>query len=195
MRKHALCDLLDPAHPVAQDVIGPVVRVFKGFDGFCADHAPVGYNANATDRKALFEPLDDGQKRGHIGGIAGPHLATDRLAFIVDDGADHHLGKIGPVVLAKASFADALSAATFEVDRGGIEKDQIQIRKKVPAMVKDQLLDLILVTAGSKWSGSGLVAYFFTQKAHGPIKVMKVQTIDALDEIITAPAAAEAVRT
>jgi hypothetical protein len=62
-------------------------------------------------------------------------------------------------------------------------------------MGKDQLLDLILVTARSKWSGSGLVAYLFTQKAHGPIKVMKVQTIDALDEIITAPAAAEAVRT
>jgi hypothetical protein len=40
-------------------------------------------------------------------------------------------------------------------------------------MGKDQLLELILVTAGSKCSGSGLVAYCFTQKAHGPMKVIR----------------------
>ena len=83
----------------------------------------------------------------------------------------------------------------LEVDRGSIEKNKIHIRKQVTAMGKDQFLDQIFVTGGRKRGGSDLVADFFTQKAHGPVKVMKDQTTNAVDEIITAPAAAEAVGT
>jgi len=61
-----------------------------------------------------------------ISRVARPHLAADGLALIIDDSADHHLGKVGPVVLAIASFTDALATAAFKVDRGGIKKDQIQ---------------------------------------------------------------------
>jgi hypothetical protein len=61
-------------------------------------------------------------------------------------------------------------------------------------MVKKQFLDKILVGVSSKGSGSGLVAGFLILKSHGPILVMKVQTIDTAVVMITVKAAAEAVR-
>lgn len=139
-----------------------VVRRFKDFKGLWADHPPVGDNANASDRKSLFESLDDGQKRGHIGCIAEPHLTTYRLSLIVNDSAYHHLGKIGPVFLAKASLADTQAAMDLEVNRGGFEKEKIQIGEQVPTIGNDQFLDHILVTAERKKGGSDLVADFFT---------------------------------
>jgi hypothetical protein len=55
--------------------------------------------------------------------MAWAHLATNRLALIVDDGTDHHLSKRSPVVLAETSLADTLSALFFKVDRVCIEKN------------------------------------------------------------------------
>jgi hypothetical protein len=83
---------------------------------FGADHAPVGHNAHLTDLKAFFKPLNDGQRRCDIGRIAGPHLATDGLPLVIDNGTHHHLYKIRAMVLAKASLPDTLTTATLEVD-------------------------------------------------------------------------------
>ena len=148
MREHAISDLFDLAHTGPQNVGDRVIRGLKFCYRLGADHAPVGHNAHAADLEALLEPFNDGQKCCDIGRVAGPHLTADGLALIVDDGPDHHLDKIGPVVLAEASLPDALPAAALEVDRGGVEKDQIQIREQIPAMGEDKLLDKVLVAAG-----------------------------------------------
>ncbi|MCJ8503243.1 hypothetical protein MRX98_21900, partial [Desulfatitalea sp. M08but] len=151
-------------------------------------------NANAIDVEALLEPLDHRQKRCDIGRIAGPHLATNRPALIVDNRPDHHLDKIVPMILAEFSLTDALSATALEVNRGGIEKDQIQIRKQVATIRKQELFNQILVAARRNAGAVVRPADLLTQKTHGAVKMMKVQSFDAVDDVIAAPAAAKTVR-
>ncbi|MCJ8503241.1 hypothetical protein MRX98_21890, partial [Desulfatitalea sp. M08but] len=151
-------------------------------------------DANPINAEALLEPLANGQKRCDIGRIAGPHLTTNRPALIVDHRSDHHLNKIGPMALAESSLTDALSATALEVNRGGIEKDQIQIRKQVATIRKQELFNQILVAARQNDGGVVRPADLLPQKTHGAVQMMKVQPFDAVDDVIAAPAAAKTVR-
>ena len=57
---------------------------------------------------------------GDIGGIAGPHLRTDRTAVAVEQLGNEHLAKIGPVVLRVAVPAEAIAAGAGEDEAGGV---------------------------------------------------------------------------
>jgi hypothetical protein len=91
------------------------------------------------------------------------------------------------VVLAKPTLADGLTSAAFKIDRGGIEKDQIQFGEKIFALKKNVLFDRILNASGSKGRRIFLIAKFFTQKAHGPVEMMQIKLIDTVNYIAVSP--------
>jgi hypothetical protein len=165
----------------------------KVFDRIGADHTSVGNNAKAVDTKSLSDSLGYRDQRFDISRIAWPHLATDGLAFIVDNGSDNHLIQIGPVVFAKSFFANGCAAGAFEVDGGGIEKDQIQTGEHVPLIEENRFFYQILVASGSKRRSGFLVINDFSQKGHCPVKMMKIQLLSAVDAVISAPPFAKAI--
>ena len=67
-----------------------------------------------------MDPVDDRQQPGDIGGIARPHLRTDRTAVAVEQLGNEHLAKIGPVVLRVAVPAEAIAAGAGEDEAGGV---------------------------------------------------------------------------
>jgi hypothetical protein len=73
--------------------------------GLGADHAPVGHDAEASDRKALTDRLHHRQQTLDVGRVARPHLTADRQPRVIDDHPEHQLLRIRPVVLAEAALA------------------------------------------------------------------------------------------
>jgi hypothetical protein len=99
------------------------------FQGGCADHATVSDNTEIADAKAAAKSFDLRYQSSHIGRVPRPHFTTDRPTVVVENGTNHHLVQIWPVVFTKAPFTKVTTALTLEVDRGRIEKDQVQLTK------------------------------------------------------------------
>src|SRR5262249_15096050 len=114
-----LADFLAAPHAGSEDV-GPTLLV-QVVNGFLADHAPVGDDADLGDAKAPIEAIDDRYQRLDIGGVARPHLTADRPAVAVEHRADDHLIPIRSMVLAVPVLAQLLAAFAFEGNRGRVE--------------------------------------------------------------------------
>ena len=66
-------------------------------------------------RKRGAQPVDHRDKRGDVGGVARPHLRTDRPPLLIDDDADDHLVQLRPVVLGMAALTERFAALTVEI--------------------------------------------------------------------------------
>jgi len=64
--------------------------------------------------------------------------------MIVENSPDHHLIEIRPMVLAVASLAQGLSPFPLKVERGGIEKDQVQPLEQMPLAVEEVFFRKVL---------------------------------------------------
>jgi hypothetical protein len=67
------------------------LRFLQRGNGLGADHAAIGYNADAADGKTRAQPVDDRQLGGHVGSIAGPQLGAQRPSVLIHDQPDNHL--------------------------------------------------------------------------------------------------------
>ena len=59
----------------------------------------IGDNAHACDAEAAAQPVDHGDQRRYIGGVAWPHLRAHWPRIAVDHPRKDHLPKIGTMVL------------------------------------------------------------------------------------------------
>ena len=134
--------------------------------------------------------LADRHQRFYIGGVAGPHLAADRPAFIVNDHPDDHLLEIRPVILAEAPFAETLSAFPLEVDRGGIKENQLEAAEQITPAFEHVFFDQLLVAPGRQIGSSGLVRKLLSQKRHRTVKMMKFNRVGTGNGVISSPAIA-----
>src|SRR5215472_5546602 len=100
-------------------------------------------------RKRVLSRSMTGKRGGHVGGVAGPQLGTDRPPAAVDDDGEHDLFQIRAVVLRVAVLAEALAAGTLEIKRSGVEKHKAQFAEQVVAQGKQPLLDEVL---GGAWA-------------------------------------------
>src|SRR5215207_312890 len=93
------------------------------------------------------------------------------------------------MVLAEAPLADVLTTFALEVDRRGVEEDQLQIAEEVPAVVEDPLLDPVLEAAGCERRLARLlvVGQLLTEPGHGPVEVMELQGVTPLDLVVLLP--------
>jgi hypothetical protein len=142
--KHLFPDLLVFAHPGAKD-IGDRVLPLQVFEVLGADHAAVGDDAKLLDIEAMPHVLAYRHERFDIGGIAGPHLATDRPALIVNEHSHDHLLEVRPVILAEAPFAEALSAFSLKVDRRIVDENQLKAAEQIAPGLEHVLFDEVLV--------------------------------------------------
>src|SRR5205823_4830296 len=90
-------------------------------------------------------------------GVAWPQLAADRSPLAVEHGADDHLLLVGAMVLAVAVLAQALTAFALKVQRGGVEKDHVQLAEQVTAAGEQLLLDGVLGGAQYEFAGALLL--------------------------------------
>src|SRR5207342_2425904 len=93
------------------------------------------------DPEPAAEAIDDRDQRLHVGRVARPQFAADRPALAVEHRPHDHLVEVGSMVLAEPPPADVLAALALEVDRGGIEEDQLQAAEEVPPVIEHTLLD------------------------------------------------------
>ena len=123
-----------------------------------------------------------GIKCRHISGVAGPQLTANRPPLAVEHRADDHLVEVGPMVLAEAALADVLAPFSLEVDRSGVEEDELEIGEEVAAVGEEILLDPVLDASGCERRLVLLliVGQLFTQPGHGPVEVMELQSRHSL---------------
>ena len=129
--QHLVFHLVLRPHPGTEDVLPASLVCSKRLDRLLADHAPVGHDADPADPEPTAQAIDDRDQRRHVGGVARPQFAADRPPLTVEHRPDDHLVEVGPMVLAEAPLADVLAALALEVDRGGVEEDQLQGAEEV----------------------------------------------------------------
>ena len=184
--QHLVFHLVLRPHPGTEDVLPAPLRLLQRRDRLLADHAPVGHDADPADPEPAAEAINDGDQRLHVGGVARPQLAADRPALAVEHRPDDHLVQVGPMVLAEAPLADVLAALALEVDRGGVEEDQLQTAEEVTPVTEHALLDPVLDAAGCERRLVLLLVFgqFLAEPGHGPVEVMQLEVVAALDLVV-----------
>jgi hypothetical protein len=94
--------------------------------------------------KPLPQSIDHRQERRHIGRIPGPQFTAQRPAVYIQHQSHDHLGQIRSVVFTLTVLSNLLATLAFEIDRGGIEKDQIDGTEEIPALIEQFLFNPIL---------------------------------------------------
>src|SRR5271157_5587377 len=185
--RHHRLGLSRTPHAYAQDVL-PLPQ-FHFRQGLGADHPPVGHDANRSDFEPALQPFHDGNQALHVGRVARPEFAADRVAVLVQHHAHHHLLQVGAMILRVPALANRLASFALEIDRRGIEEHDVQIGEQVAATREQLLLDEVLVGAGSERRGPLLLGFRknLSQPSHGPVELVQVQTADAWDGVVVLP--------
>ena len=188
-RDHFVPDFTLRPHSGAQDVQPVPFVVLQFFDCLLADHASIGHDANPIDPEATSEPIHHGDQRLHVGGIAGPQLAANRSALSVQYRPHDHLMEIRPMILGVAELAQTFPAFSLEVDRRGVEENELEIGEEIAAVGEQIFLDSVLDATGSEWRFVLLlvVGQHLTQPSHGPVEMVQLKRVTALDLIIPLP--------
>src|SRR5450759_1990651 len=154
-----------------------------------ADHPAVGNDADRADAEAAFQPLHDGNQTLHVGGVARPEFAADRIAVLIQYYAHNHLLQIGTMIFRMATLADRLAPLALEVDGSGVEEHQIQTGEQVPALREQFLLNQLLGSA--RHEGRSPVLLIFrqnsSQPSHGPVEMVQTQLAEAFDGVVVFP--------
>ena len=186
---HFVSDFILRPHAGAQDILPTPFVILQVLDRLLADHAPIGHDANAIDPEATPESIHDGDQRLHVGGVAGPQLAADRSALSVQDRSHDHLLEIRPMILGVAVLAQSFPAFSLEVDRRGVEENQLEIGEEIAAVSEQIFLDSVLDATGSERRFVRLLVLgqHFAQPSHGPVEVVELKRVTAVDLIIPPP--------
>src|SRR5512135_224111 len=187
--QHLIFYLVLRPHPGTQDVLPAPLVLLQRCDRLLADHAPIGHDADPPDPEATPQAIDHGDQRRHVGGVAGPQFAADRTPLSIEHSPDDHLVEGGPMILAEAPLANLLAALPLEVDRGGVEEDQMQVGEEVTAVGEYLLLDPILDAARGEWCLARLLVLgqLLAEPGHGPVEVMQLPGVAPLDLVVGSP--------
>src|SRR5215469_2491016 len=188
-RQHLLAHLRLGTHPRPQDVLPTTLRLLQLRERLLADHPAVGHDADAADAEAGLQAFHDGHQRLDIRGVPRPQLATDGSALTIQHRSHHHLVQVGAMVLAVSPLSQGVTPLALEVNRGGVEEDQIQASEQLLAAVEQTLLDVVLHTAGGERRPSRLLVLgqFLSQPGHGPVQVVQLQGLTPLQHVVVAP--------
>src|SRR6266404_7019888 len=104
--KHRSVNFLLPAHPYSDDIAHRWIALFKGFQRCLTDHSTISHHRDLSQPETFSHPLDYRYQSFDIGCVTRPHLAANRSALDVQGHADHHLVRIGPVILIVTAFTD-----------------------------------------------------------------------------------------
>src|SRR5271157_961737 len=99
------------------------------------------------------------------------------------------------MILAVAKLTDRFAAITFEIDRGGVEENNIKSGKQITTHPEHILFNQILDASRCKRRLSFLIFQPFPKKGHGTIKMMQSQIVNAVDYIVPVPLVAISVGT
>jgi hypothetical protein len=98
------------------------------------------------------------------------------------------------MIFAETPFSKVVPTFAFEVDRGGVQKYQVEAAEKASVVSKHRLLNGILGTPGRKGRCLALVFNFLAEKGHRSIEMVKRKVTNPIDSEVPAPSVAESVR-
>ena len=150
------------------------------------DHSGIGDQTDPTHPEAALQPLGHPVEGGHVGGVAGPHLAAHRDPVAIDDHPQHHLLAVAASVLALAVLAQRLAALAGEEHRGGVEEHQVEVGEEVAAPGEQLLLDEVLGASGRGGVGFGFTE-LFAEPAHRAVQMLQLERCGAVDGLVAAP--------
>ena len=119
--------------------------------------------------------MDDRQERDDVRCITGPEFTAQRPTVEIQRQSHHHLLAIGPMIFALAVLSNFLAALAFEINRGGIEKHQIDPAEEIPALIEEFLFHLIFGAARRVQNPSARLLQRLAQECHGPIQMVQSQ--------------------
>ena len=114
------------------------------------------------EQETLAQPGYHRYQRSDVGGIAGPQLAADWPAVVINDDAEDHLMQVRPGILGMTVVAERLAAVALEIQAGSIEDRQPDIVEQVAAPAEHLLLDQVLGGTGRQ-AAAGLIREFLAQ--------------------------------
>src|SRR5574337_553130 len=190
-------------HEVAHQLVRPLAHAqnveklsrFELGDRPGADHAAVGDDADAVDAEAALEAVDRRDEALHVGGVSRPHLGAHRPAVAVDEHGQDHLVKVGPVILGEAAPPQPLAAGALEIEAGGVHEHDVERGQEVAPGGEQLLLQNVLHAARRKRRRAVLLILgkLLAQPRHRAVEMMQLDSVDAVDAVILAPAVGGAV--
>src|SRR5664279_239984 len=93
------------------------------------------------------------------------------------------------MVLAEAAPADVLPALALEVDRGGVEENELEIGEEVAAVGEEVLLDPVFDAPRCERRLVLLLIFgqLFTKPSHGAVEVVELEFVASFDRVVRLP--------
>ena len=168
---------------------------FDRGDGFPADHAAVGDDADGTEPETLLQPRRDPVQGFDVSGVSGPNFRSYGFPIAVEHHADDQLLALRPEVLALAVAAQFLPTLAVEVERGGVEEHHVEVGVEVPAFEEQFLLDPVLGAAGRELPFRRVLPrQRGPEPGHGPVELVQFQSRRPRDRLVPHPPAGLPVR-
>jgi hypothetical protein len=185
--QHFSTHLLLRSHPRPHDV-GPALLLQIG-ERLLADHAPIGHHADPPNLEPPPQTIHNGDESSYVGRVPRPHFAADRPALAIQHRAHHQLLLGGPMIFAMPVLPERVAALAFEIDRGGVEKNDVQVGEQVAPPLKELLLDQVLGAARRELGRVVQVAVgqHFAEPGHGPVEVVQFQAARLGDGVVFFP--------
>ena len=94
------------------------------------------------------------------------------------------------MVFGEAALSQRLAAVSLEIEAGRVHEHEVERAEQIAPAREQLLLDDVLQAARREQRGAVLLifAQLFAQPSHRAVKVMQVETLDAIDGVILAPA-------
>ncbi len=89
-------------------------------------HPPIHHNTNRSNMEPFTQSIHNRNQRLHIRRVPRPQLTTNRTPLILQHHPHNHLFPVRTMIFAIPILAYRLSAFPFKVNRGRIEKHDVQ---------------------------------------------------------------------
>ena len=109
--------------------------LLQGAYGRGADHAAVGDHAHPANAETLAQTVENRDQRGHVDGVARPHLRTDRPAVPSEANARHDLMEILVIALCTmlCGGEDCTDMALFGRSKEPFLRQFLRLRHGIPS--------------------------------------------------------------
>ncbi len=130
-----------PPQRAAEDIVeGRFGVVAQRRQGLLAEHATIGNDNRTPDAETLPETADGQPQRLGIGRVAGQHFESHRPALAVDSDTQDQLRQIRAAVAAVAVSGEFAGAVPVEIERAGIDENEVELGREQIALLEEQVL-------------------------------------------------------
>ena len=110
-------------------------------------------------------------------------------ALAIEHSADHHLVQIGPMVFAVAVLAQGVATLALEIQRGGVEEDDLQFAEQIATAREQLFFDDVLGAARHELAEALLLRgrQLLAEPGHSAVQLVQFDFVGAVEQVIHLP--------